>query len=391
MDKNKSTNSTKQIKNSKHTKELGQFYTTNYNYILQNMNIPYEITNIIEPFAGNGDLVNFVTEQYEKMNKSANDYSIECYDIEPKKDFILQQDTLNNPPNYKGKYVITNPPYLARNKTENKILFDKYKTNDLYKCFLQQLIVKNDCLGGIIIIPLNFWSSIRKSDIELRQSFLQKYCVSLVNIFEEKIFDDTTYTICSFQFANKNYLNMSNENMINEIIKINIYPSKKQMEIKLDKTNNYLIGGDIYLLPLCKKYTVSRLTKLNVETKLGNTYIIAKCIDDDFNNQLGLFYVLPHEIVVDNTPNLSARTYATLIIEPKISEERQQKLVADFNLFLQNYREKYHSLFLTNYRESKKDVARKRISFDLVYQIVEYLLDLDDNLLQNDSLQKKNI
>ena len=37
------------------------------------------------------------------------------------------------------------------------------------------------------------------------------------------------------------------------------------------------------------------------------------------------------------------------------------------------YREKYHSLFLTNYRESK-DIARKRISFDLVYQIVGHLL-----------------
>jgi hypothetical protein len=31
-------------------------------------------------------------------------------------------------------------------------------------------------------------------------------------------------------------------------------------------------------------------------------------------------------------------------------------------------------LFLTNYRESK-DIARKRISFDLVYLIVGYLLE----------------
>ena len=49
----------------------------------------------------------------------------------------------------------------------------------------------------------------------------------------------------------------------------------------------------------------------------------------------------------------------------------------DFNEFLEAKREKYHSLFLTNYRESK-DIARKRISFDLVYQIVEFILDGND-------------
>ena len=37
-----------------------------------------------------------------------------------------------------------------------------------------------------------------------------------------------------------------------------------------------------------------------------------------------------------------------------------------FTKLLNEYREKYNSLFLTNYRESK-DIARKRISFDLVY------------------------
>jgi hypothetical protein len=37
--------------------KLGQFYTTNYEYILQNLNIPKNITKIIEPFTGNGDLL----------------------------------------------------------------------------------------------------------------------------------------------------------------------------------------------------------------------------------------------------------------------------------------------------------------------------------------------
>ena len=46
----------------------------------------------------------------------------------------------------------------------------------------------------------------------------------------------------------------------------------------------------------------------------------------------------------------------------------------EINTFLAEQRKKYHSLFLTNYRESK-DIARKRISFELVYSIIEYLLE----------------
>lgn len=70
---------------------------------------------------------------------------------------------------------------------------------------------------------------------------------------------------------------------------------------------------------------------------------------------------------------ISARTYATLTITPKISDEVQQKIANDFNEYLNDKRDKYNSLFLTNYRESKK-IARKRISFDLAYKIVGMLL-----------------
>ena len=67
----------------------------------------------------------------------SNDKHIECYDIEPTKSFIIKQDTIKHPPNYNNKYIITNPPYLARNKCTNKLLFDKYDVNDLYKCLIK--------------------------------------------------------------------------------------------------------------------------------------------------------------------------------------------------------------------------------------------------------------
>ena len=131
--------------------KLGQFFTTNQEYILQGLNIPDDIKCIIEPFAGNGDLITFIKAQ-EYKNKCK--YTVSCYDIQPAKDCIIQRDTLGDPPDYNDFYIITNPPYLARNKSKDKKIFDLYNVNDLYKCFIKELLT-NVCLGGIIITPLS--------------------------------------------------------------------------------------------------------------------------------------------------------------------------------------------------------------------------------------------
>jgi hypothetical protein len=86
------------IKTSKHkskpldknTKQkLGQFYTTNQDYILQDMYIPDDVKIIIEPFTGNGDLLNFIKDNKDNANedtktksKEQNKYTLECYDID---------------------------------------------------------------------------------------------------------------------------------------------------------------------------------------------------------------------------------------------------------------------------------------------------------------------
>jgi hypothetical protein len=191
-----------------------------------------------------------------------------------------------------------------------------------------------------------------------------------LNIFEEQVFDDTTYTICCFQFE----LKKSNNNELNIIV----YPSKTIINTELNNNNNFMIGGDIYNLKLKNEYKITRLTKKNIEK--SNTNILVKCIDDNINSQIGLTFVEDNDIYVDDTPNQTARTYATLIIEPKIEKDKQIQLITKFNNYLKQYRKKYNSLFLTNYRESK-DMARKRISFDLVYSITEYILENFDDVL----------
>lgn len=337
--------------------QLGQFYTTHYEYIFKSFAIPENISKIIEPFAGNGDLVKYI-QSFEKS------YEIVCYDLDPKKDFIQMRDTLKDPPDYKDAYVITNPPYLARNKCAHKELFDKYDTNDLYKCFIESLI-KSDVLGGMVIVPLNFFSSMRKGDIDLRRRFVESFSILHVNIFEERVFDDTSYTVCSFQFKRKTEGNTS-------MICASIYPSKSEIQFELNEENDYTIGGEIYHLKQSEIYKVERATKNNKKSPYI-TSILVKCIDDNANNKIQLKIVEEKERYIDTTPELSARSYATLVIEPKLSKEDEETLVDMFNEYLEEKRTKYHSLFLTNYRESNS-IARKRISFTLVFEICSYIL-----------------
>lgn len=340
-------------------KALGQFYTTNYQYILQNLHIPDNINTIIEPFAGNGDLLNFIDK---------NKYTIECYDIEPKQDFITKRDTLLYPPDFKNRFVLTNPPYLARNKNVNKAIYDKYHANDLYKCFIN-LLIDTECLGGIIIIPLNFICSIRKNDIELRKGFLRKYDISVINIFEEQVFADTSYTICSFQFTLKQTPEDKN-------IVCHIYPIGKKLNFVLNSQNNYTIGGEIYNIQKESKYRIDRATRLSANIE-NITNILVKCIDDSIDNKICLSIVddKKRDKYIDTTPKLSSRSYAILVIEPQLTKHQQEELVKKFNDYLNIQRDTYNSLFLNNFRESNT-IARKRISFGLVYQICNLLIDV---------------
>lgn len=328
---------------------VGQYYTTHYKYILDGLSIPKSSHRVVEPFAGKGDLLPFIYA----CTTSAR---VECFDIDPKHSDVVRRNTLVDPPSYSGAYVVTNPPYLARNKSPDKSLFDVYKVNDLYKCFIRQLIT-DECEGGVLIVPLNFWCSIRTLDVSLRRDFVRTFHIIRINVFEHPVFDDTTYTVCAFQFCLKKTPTPCTLHII-------MYPSKNELQTTLTDSNNYTIGGEMYKLTGSKKYKVGRLTSKNVH-EIVPSHIKVKCIDDNGTSRIRAMY--------SDTPYIedTSRTYATIVITPSISIKKQKHMVNLFNSFVEQYRKKYYSLFLTNYREG----ARKRISFELVYSIIGYLLE----------------
>jgi hypothetical protein len=208
---------------------------------------------------------------------------------------------------------------------------------------------------------------------------LYRFKISQLNIFEERVFDDTSYTICSFQFQSYKEQNTNPDEIPIMIFPVCLSAQNEQthLKIKLNENNNYIIGGEIYNLTkniIEPKYKITRLTIKNKDEEKNNiTNILVKCIDDNKNNQINMKIVSIDEIFIDKTEKLSARSYCSLIITPLLILEKQKILVEKFNNYLNEYRTKYHSLFLTNYRDSS-NIARKRISFNLIYDICLFLL-----------------
>jgi hypothetical protein len=356
-------------------RELGQFYTTNYNYILEGMSIPKGV-DLIETFVGAGDLCLWVE------TNGHNPLDVECYDFAPpaklKTNFLIKvRDTLLNPPSYDGKYIITNPPFLARNKakqTSYGAIFDKWETNDLYKCFLES-VISQDPAGGVVILPLNFFCDDRK--VETRARFLEKFTITRLNIFEETVFSDTTYTVCSVQFKKR-------KKKISDTVKVDahIYPCRNKISLCLSKQTKWKVGAEV-LEKQISKYKISRLVHtmvndksvrdktLNPQKQNKITNILLNCVDGGKMDSRIRMEWNPVPLLAKDTD----RAFCTLIVDPPISEKKQKKLIDKFNKMLEDYREKYNSLFLVNYRNSSKSYARKRISFDIAFNLAKKCLE----------------
>ena len=337
------------------------------------MDIPAS-SNIIEPFVGNGDLIRWCESQ-----KIAN--SITCYDIQPPESSyatnIFIQDTLLHPPSYEDKFIVTNPPYLAKNKTKmlsHANVFAKWNTSDLYKAFIKSFCQQNPA-GGVIIVPLNFLCDAKGT--EAREQFLSKFKIRRINIFEDSVFEDTSYTVCSILFT------ASKEHITSTDIPAVIYPTRKKIFISLSERYGWKIGGEIFNSDGENKYKISRLTSSNIsphskcardkslrpEKPNKITNLLLHCVDGKGQNKESMIRLELNPVPLFGKD--TDRSFCTLVVDPPINQQQQIELVAKFNTELDFLRKKYHSLFLTNFRE----FGRKRISFSTAFNILQACLN----------------
>ena len=338
-------------------KQNGQFYTTNATYILSGMpSPPSDIATVIEPFAGKGDLVDWVRATNFKG-------SLTAYDIDPKRNDIICRDTLLNPPDYTGAWIITNPPYLARNKSADKTIYDLYESNDLYKCFLATI---SGCRGGIVIIPAGFFFSPREMDVRCRNEFMTNYRITMVKYFEETVFSDTTTTVVAIAFETS-FTKMTEQSVV-----WRTSPSNQEKVYTMTVADDWIIGGDIYRLPIDDTVRVRRFVvgqPLNENEQ--QTYMTLNALDSGkHDGRISLTYKKDYLYPAKDC----SRTYATLRISGRtLSESEQIRICELFNQLLEEKREATWSLFLPQFRESK-EYARKRIPFELAYTIVRHLV-----------------
>lgn len=327
-------------------KELGQFYTTNSGYITQSLLDVFPADSIIvDPFAGYFDLLKLVNDRF----------AVEAFDLDPRNEETIKNDSLLNPPDYTGKWILTNPPFLAKNKSTNNRSFLKYPVDDLYKVALLT-IADSDCLGGVIILPLNFFSG---DDSRIRIDFLSRFKILRLNIFEETTFSDTTIPICAFSFVRSN-------DTFNQSIPTCFFPSLKNIKLDLKWKELYTLGYAVLNLREDSNLKVSRLQEKTKE-RPSNLYLRTT----DTGTHDGRISLTLRKPFVGK---VSDRSFATICFNRLFSDKEQKLICHEFNERIEKYRAKYNSLFLTNFRGSTENYTRKRISFELAYRLISNIV-----------------
>ena len=318
-------------------KEYGIFYSKNADKLIGNLK---EFINkcdvMIDPFAGDNDLLNLFPN-----NKKIG------YDIHPKHKGTIKLNTLLYPPNYSNKTIITNPPWLAKNKTKQREIFNKYDVDDIYKAAILSIL---DCKNGILILPINFLCS---KHTKVRNKFLKTFKIIRVNIFKYQIFPDTKYNTCSFYFERRG------ENDVNKPVDIRIHNSPDKI---IRKKYHIPFGKDwLEIMNIKSNVKVSRLMK----GQKSNSKIFLKAIDNTEKIHLKIRDEPYYGIISD-------RAFATIVFDREFTIKQQEIIVENFNELLKKYRDKYDSLFLTNYRENN----RKRITFNEAFKLIQYIIKI---------------
>ena len=327
------------------TRQLGQYYSTKADYILQGLILPDRI-NIIEPFAGYGDLVIWTSK--------FNPKKITCFDIQPQESWIKKRDTLTTPPNYSKNYVVTNPPFLSKARAKSKDIFTKYQTNDLYKCFIISLI-KSNCAGGVIILPANFWFSSEVSTARIRQEFLVRYAIQRINVFEEQVFKDVRITTCAFSFSlRKN---------TNEMTEITIFPKNERFLVNL--SSNEIARLSPYFDEVDSIKVVNSST---VKAKgMNTTSLELLTFDSSKDKKIGVY------LKKDNSGQSSLKIRISTNIFLNFKE--QVNIMNEFNLIIEQYRKKYSSLLFTYFLSCHyQGFNRKKISTKTAFNIIGHLI-----------------
>jgi len=364
-------------------RQLGQFFTTNSDYILGGFSKLISGKKVSDPFAGSGELVDWA-----KKNNARSATGFDVDDFYTNNKTIFKNDSINNPKKY--DFVLTNPPYLHKNKADENIK-EKYfagansNFEDLYQVSVKSILNSRE---GIVIVPLNFLSA--ENSEKIRRIFFEKFVITRVNIFTEQVFNDTTYNVVSFHYKEKN----KNSDVVS--INASLFPGQTKIKLELKKEFGWQMGGEfaskinstenilgVYRLtasylkdgPIKLRLAFNNIKNIetynldeNLKHAIEKNILFLRAIDSKNGKKIQLEDIRKYcvyGLVGKNT----SRNMAHLLLRNPLTIDEQKKLIILFNKELQEARDKYSSLFLTNFRDNN----RKRISFDFAYKLLNYI------------------
>jgi len=365
--------------------QLGQFFTTNSNYILQGFEKFVRNKEITDPFAGNQDLFTWA-----EKNSCKKIVGFDCDKnyVDDKK--VFYNDSINSPKKY--KFILTNPPYLHKNKADKKTKGNFFSGihssfEDLYQISIFSIL---DSEEGILIVPLNFLCA--ENSKKIRCLFFEKFEIVKLNVFSQQVFEDTTYNVVSFYYRKKKVFNGKNK------ISAIKFPEKEKFNFTIERKFGWQLGGNfLNKIRTAKNYLeIFRLTEdflrsgnceakmalqnvkevrdfhihKNIKNILEKNILFLRAIDSKNGKKIQLEDIRKYGILGLVGKNTS-RNMAHLIFGQKVSVKEQEILMQEFNRELNRNRKKYYSFFLTNFRDN----GRKRISFDFAYKFLNYLYE----------------
>lgn len=364
-------------------KQLGQFFTTNCDYILQGFEEFVKNKEVTDPFAGNRDLM-----FWSVRNNCKKAVGFDCDEKYVNGKNVFYHDAINDSQKY--KFICTNPPYLHKNKADQKIKNRFFSGihgyfEDLYQVSIFSIL---NCEEGILILPLNFLSA--ENSQKIRTLFFDKFEIVKLNIFSEQVFEDTTYNVIAFYFRKKKDSSGKNK------ISATLFPQKRAVDFIVERKYDWQLGGEfIHRVKNTKNHLgIFRLTedylrsgeyqaeiafqnirdkknlRISEETKktVDKNILFLRAIDSKNGRKIQLEDIRKYGVVGLVGKNTS-RTMAHLIFQKGIPIREQRELMRRFNERLNQERERYLSFFLTNFRDNN----RKRISFDWAYKFLNHL------------------
>ena len=288
-----------------------------HNTVVQSFLQRIQLNSAIDPFAGQGDLLNLCKSEYGM--------SISGLDIQEDLGWPVN-DSLKSIPKSEDSVCVTNPPYLANYSAKRKSMwnmvgeyFEETGRSDLYEIALDRCLESFDYI--VAIIPETF----------LHSSYPKGRC-AYISILEENPFEDTTFPVCVTCWvpeAGQDSLIFLNDDEVmrfSEMVRMKGEVSRNKRVVFNNPDGNVglrVVDG----------------------TKAGDRICFVPATEFDY-------------------PRSSIKVSSRLMTYLDIPELNTEKEIADFctraNAILESYRERSRDILLSGFKGNNKEGKRRR-------------------------------